>query len=92
MALSFSEGSIGGDIERISLSRLEAFYGENQVRRQVAAISDWPEEPRGSNGFAIAPTNSASGHALFLINPHTSSSSEPKYTWSVRKASMPMGQ
>ncbi len=72
MALSFSEGSIGGDIERISLSRLEAFYGENQVRRQVAAISDWPEEPRGSNGFAIAPTNSASGHALFLINPHTS--------------------
>jgi acyl-homoserine-lactone acylase len=27
MALSFSEGSIGGDIERISLAGLEAFYG-----------------------------------------------------------------
>ena len=27
MALSFTEGSIGGDIERISLSELEAFYG-----------------------------------------------------------------
>ena len=28
MALSFTEGSIGGDIERISLSELADFYGE----------------------------------------------------------------
>ena len=28
MALSFTEGSIGGDIERVSLSELEAFYGQ----------------------------------------------------------------
>ena len=27
MALSFTEGSIGGDIERVSLTQLEAFYG-----------------------------------------------------------------
>ena len=27
MALSFTEGSIGGDIERISLSELASFYG-----------------------------------------------------------------
>ena len=27
MALSFSEGSIGGDIERVNLTQLEAFYG-----------------------------------------------------------------
>ncbi|NWM54898.1 acylase, partial [Escherichia coli] len=26
MALSFSEGSIGGDIERVPLSQLQAFY------------------------------------------------------------------
>jgi acyl-homoserine lactone acylase PvdQ len=26
MALSFSEGSIGGDIERVNLNQLEAFY------------------------------------------------------------------
>jgi acyl-homoserine-lactone acylase len=29
-------------------------------------------EPGGSNGFAIAPARRASGHALLLINPHTS--------------------
>ena len=28
MALSFTEGSIGGDIERVNLSQLEAFYGK----------------------------------------------------------------
>jgi acyl-homoserine-lactone acylase len=28
MALTFSEGSIGGDIERVNLRELEAFYGE----------------------------------------------------------------
>ena len=27
MALSFTEGSIGGDIERVNLKQLEAFYG-----------------------------------------------------------------
>src|SRR6187551_903180 len=29
-------------------------------------------EPQGSNGFAIAPKNTRNGHALLLINPHTS--------------------
>ena len=28
MALSFTEGSIGGDIERVNLNQLEAFYGK----------------------------------------------------------------
>ncbi len=27
MPLTFSEGSIGGDIERVNLNQLEAFYG-----------------------------------------------------------------
>jgi acyl-homoserine-lactone acylase len=71
MALSFTEGSIGGDIERVSLGDLEAFYGKSN--RTAAAIGSpaW-EEPRGSNGFAIAPANSAGRKALLLINPHTS--------------------
>ena len=33
MALSFSEGSIGGDIERVNLRNLEAFYGESEEAR-----------------------------------------------------------
>src|SRR5580765_5375395 len=75
MALTFSEGSIGGDIERVDLSELEAFYGRNPDAAKKAAASEaglLPAEPAGSNGFAIAPSNSASKHALLWINPHTS--------------------
>src|SRR5499427_5562964 len=31
MALTYTEGSIGGDIESISLDQLQAFYGNSQV-------------------------------------------------------------
>ena len=31
MALTFSEGSIGGDIEKVNLRQLEAFYGRTPV-------------------------------------------------------------
>ncbi len=72
MALSYTEGSIGGDIESISLSALEAFYGNGPKVPQQAALELGPPEPTGSNGFAIAPANSASGKALLWINPHTS--------------------
>jgi acyl-homoserine-lactone acylase len=72
MALSFTEGSIGGDIERISLSELESLYGKRQVAMTDEELGRVPREPRGSNGIAIAPKNSAGGHALLLINPHTS--------------------
>ena len=73
MALSFSEGSIGGDIERVSLEELEAFYGDDPAM-QLAGSEDFNEddEPTGSNGFAIAPSHSATGNALLYINPHTS--------------------
>jgi acyl-homoserine-lactone acylase len=73
MALSFTEGSIGGDIESISLSQLEAFYGGRQtsMAQEQLALAQF-KEPSGSNGFAIAPGNTAAGHALLLINPHTS--------------------
>jgi acyl-homoserine-lactone acylase len=72
MALTFSEGSIGGDIESISLRELEAFYGKRTMGRAEPENGGFPKEPSGSNGFAIAPSNTANHHALLLINPHTS--------------------
>ena len=74
MALSFTEGSIGGDIESINLDRLRDFYGGNDKAMAVvdADKDDLLREPSGSNGFAIAPSNTADHHALLLINPHTS--------------------
>jgi acyl-homoserine-lactone acylase len=72
MALSFTEGSIGGDIESISLQQLAAFYGDKSVRPEPEDLGDGIlPEPSGSNGFAIAPANTTNGHALLLINPHT---------------------
>ncbi|MGF6495179.1 acyl-homoserine-lactone acylase [Luteibacter sp. 621] len=73
MALSFSEGSIGGDIERVKTSDLQAFYGKDPAGAlaQFTPPGSW-WEPTGSNGIAIAPKLTADGHALLLINPHTS--------------------
>jgi acyl-homoserine-lactone acylase len=68
MALSFTEGSIGGDIERIDLKELERFYaGTSKV-----AAAPYDPEPRGSNGIALGPGMTRDGRALMLINPHTS--------------------
>jgi acyl-homoserine-lactone acylase len=80
MALTFSEGSIGGDIEEIALKPLEAFYGKKaQASGPAVALAaldgvdkGFDKEPTGSNGFAIAPKLTADGHALLMINPHTS--------------------
>jgi acyl-homoserine-lactone acylase len=103
MALSFTEGSIGGDIERVDLKKLEAFYGPRNVSAQnscgltsvdptlcqerkgwgtrssvvVPTVAERTSvetaaEPGGSNGIAIAPSNTTQHHALLLINPHTS--------------------
>src|SRR4051812_16486166 len=59
MALSFTEGSIGGDIERIDLKQLQAFYGKEPVSRALSADESQSMEPSGSNGIAIAPSNTA---------------------------------
>ena len=75
MALSFTEGSIGGDIERVSVPELAAFYGDSTIQRPARRGGDGEDalaEPSGSNGIAIAPGFTRSGHAILWINPHTS--------------------
>ena len=72
MALTFSEGSIGGDIERVNLRDLEAFYGKKPVTTTASVERPQYVEPTGSNGIAIAPSNTAGKKSLLLINPHTS--------------------
>jgi acyl-homoserine-lactone acylase len=67
MTLAFSEGSIGGDIEDVDLDGLADFYGATKLAARTE-----PRPPGGSNGIALAPRLTASGHAMLLINPHTS--------------------
>ena len=74
MPMYFSEGSIGGDIERVSTRKIKEFYGDTD---EMAFVDDGlirlaDNEPRGSNGFAIAGEKTKSGNAMLLINPHTS--------------------
>ena len=73
MALTFSEGSIGGDIEKRESSRARGVLR----RKRTPASAHRPTvvvrpEPTGSNGIAIAPSITATKHAMLLINPHTS--------------------
>ncbi|SIP93355.1 acylase [Maribacter ulvicola] len=76
MPMYFSEGSIGGDIERISTKKIAAFYESDMALPEMEAIQlkkeKEAEEPQGSNGIAISGKLTQSGNPLLLINPHTS--------------------
>ena len=76
MPMYFSEGSIGGDIERISTRKIKAFYEDdpklaiNEIKDEYTRLA--LDEPGGSNGIAISGEMTESGNAMLLINPHTS--------------------
>jgi acyl-homoserine-lactone acylase len=74
MPITFSEGSIGGDIERVNLRQLEVFYGGRAAEPATSSGDDDEpmSDPGGSNGMSIAPSNTVNHRALLLINPHTS--------------------
>lgn len=76
MPMYFSEGSIGGDIERISIRKIKAFYESGmelpQMPVETMEEEDEMAEPQGSNGIAISGDLTQSGNAMLLINPHTS--------------------
>ncbi len=70
MPMYFSEGSIGGDIERVSVDKIRSFYSAASEVAEVREVSHL--EPSGSNGIAISGDLTESGNAMLLINPHTS--------------------
>jgi acyl-homoserine-lactone acylase len=76
MPMYFSEGSIGGDIERISVKKIGDFYKEEapplSIIHHQGLIRPDDKEPRGSNGIAVSGKLTRSGNAMLLINPHTS--------------------
>ncbi len=77
-ALMFTDGSVAATITGgISLNETKDFYtdgpeklGTNLFSPKQNLEAVLPERETGSNGFAIAPKKSASGHALLYINPH----------------------
>ncbi len=76
MALTFTEGSIGGDIAAIQERGIEQFYAPRsglspRIPGEEPEVTSAVAEPSGSNGFAIAPQNTVNKAALLLINPHT---------------------
>ena len=54
-----------------AVSELKTFYGK-PTPKTATELGKIPREPGGSNGIAIAPSRTKDGHALLLINPHTS--------------------
>ena len=75
-ALMFTDGSVSATVTGgIDISETRDFYSGS---KPVAALmtkprltpGDFDDREMGSNGFAIAPSRSASGHALLYINPH----------------------
>ncbi|HEY4148375.1 MAG TPA: penicillin acylase family protein [Chitinophagaceae bacterium] len=69
-ALLWTDGSIGAiSTGGATEMELKNFYTGNYAK---TAWQPQPAEelPTGSNGFAIAPSKTASGHAILYINPH----------------------
>lgn len=68
--LLWTDGSIGAiSTGGLSTAELKTFYSGNS--RKVAFVEREPNVQTGSNGFAIAPSKSATGNAMLYINPHT---------------------
>jgi acyl-homoserine-lactone acylase len=78
MPMYFFEGSIGGDIESVSVKKIQELYGASEKKIASGRLAQSRDEiglldePQGSNGFAISGKLTESGKAMLLVNPHTS--------------------
>jgi len=68
--LLWTDGSIGAiSTAGITDTDLKSFYGNSHASTAYHPRQQ-EELPSGSNGFAIAPSKTASGHTILYINPH----------------------
>jgi acyl-homoserine-lactone acylase len=74
--LMFTDGSVAAtETGDISPKETQAFYGDaantiGAAYSPQSIINTHEERETGSNGFAISPSRTASGHAMLYINPH----------------------
>ncbi len=68
--LLWTDGSIGAiDIGGITTTEIKNFYGKTNL--PIAKIyTENNQLTSGSNGFAFAPSRTASGNAILYMNPH----------------------
>jgi acyl-homoserine lactone acylase PvdQ len=70
--LLWTDGSIGAiSTGHLGPNDVRRFYAGDAPSAAVTADRQALRETLGSNGFAIAPSRTASGHAMLYINPHT---------------------
>ncbi|MDB5018663.1 MAG: acylase [Mucilaginibacter sp.] len=70
-ALMFTDGSVSATVTGgINLNETRSFYGGDVESLGAVYKPGTDDRETGSNGFAIAPSKSATGHALLYINPH----------------------
>ncbi|MDB5140604.1 MAG: acylase [Mucilaginibacter sp.] len=70
-ALMFTDGSVSATVTGgINLNETRSFYGGDAESLGAVYKPGTDDRETGSNGFAIAPSKSATGHALLYINPH----------------------